>query len=98
MKIYFKQVTAYNNFCLNCLLLIVLGKEIIVGIGNYTNKEGAQCVAKAFPEYAVTIITLPEGVKHLHQIMTMAGPDVIVVPRGQTAQKCLQVCSIYPTG
>ena len=42
------------------LPLCPAGKEIVVGIGNFTNKEGAQCVANAFPEYAVTIVDLPK--------------------------------------
>lgn len=62
-----------------------------MGIGEFTNKDGAQCVARAFPEYAVTVVKLPKGVRHLQQVMTMAGPDIIVVTRGPLGQECLQV-------
>ncbi|XP_067940927.1 N(G),N(G)-dimethylarginine dimethylaminohydrolase 1-like isoform X1 [Watersipora subatra] len=70
--------------------VLFTGKEIIVGIGEFTNKEGAQCVAEAFPEYAVSIVTLPKEVRHLQQVMTMAGPDIILVPRGNVGQSCLR--------
>ena len=63
----------------------------MVGIGEYTNKQGAQCVAKAFPEYSVTIVKLPPGVRHLQQVLTMAGPDIMVVTRGNVGQTVLQV-------
>ncbi|XP_067940770.1 N(G),N(G)-dimethylarginine dimethylaminohydrolase 1-like [Watersipora subatra] len=70
--------------------VLFTGKEIVVGLGEFTNKEGAQCVAKAFPEYAVSVVKLPKEIRHLQQAMTMAGPDIILVNRGNLGQTCLQ--------
>jgi hypothetical protein len=71
----------------------VTGKEIIVGVhkADGTNKEGAQCVAKSFPEYAVTIVNMPDNIRRLQQIMSLAGPDIIVVSRTKEGSEVLQV-------
>lgn len=48
-------------------------------------------MARAFPEYAVTIVNLPPSIHHLQQVMSVAGPDIIVVSRSEAASTLLQV-------
>ncbi|XP_023930485.1 N(G),N(G)-dimethylarginine dimethylaminohydrolase 1-like [Lingula anatina] len=65
------------------------GKEIVVGLSGRTNQEGAQAIAKAFPEYATCMVRV-EGALHLKSLMSMAGPELIAVSRSPAAQKVLK--------
>ena len=47
---------------------------------------GAQQVAKAFPEYAVTTVHVPKEYVHLKNFVAVASPDVMVVSRHPKAQ------------
>lgn len=55
------------------------GREIFVGVGTRTNMAGATSVAAAFPEYPTTLIEIPKGYMHLKDVVSMAGPDLMVI-------------------
>ncbi|PAA68224.1 hypothetical protein BOX15_Mlig018030g1 [Macrostomum lignano] len=71
-------------------------KEIIVGISPHTNEAGATCVAKTFPEYPVTTVTVhpleskKAGHTSLKDLVCMAGASVIAVGLSPSAQKTLK--------
>jgi len=52
---------------------------------------GAQSVAKAFPEYPTTIVKVYPPALHLKDYISMAGPEVMTVGRGEGAQKTFLV-------
>lgn len=75
--------------------VLFTGKEIIVGISTHTNEAGATCVAKTFPEYPVTIVSVPQldakkGTTSLKDLVCMAGANVIAVGLNPAAQKVIK--------
>lgn len=58
--------------------VLFTGKEFLVGLSTRTNHQGLDSLAKAFPKYPVTGITVKDNL-HLKCMMTMVGPDLIVV-------------------
>ena len=62
-----------------------------MGLSKNTNPAGAQAVAKAFPEYPTTTVTVHEPAIHLKNLVCMAGPNVMAVGRGELAQKTFKV-------
>lgn len=58
--------------------VLFTGKEFFVGLSTRTNHQGLESLAKAFPNYPVTGVTVRDNL-HLKSMMTMAGPDLIVV-------------------
>jgi dimethylargininase len=70
--------------------VLFTGKEIIVGISAHTNEAGAQAVARAFPEYATTIVRLHGKFHNLKDCVTMAGANVLAVSQDENAQKILR--------
>ncbi|VDK86702.1 unnamed protein product [Dibothriocephalus latus] len=57
--------------------VLFTGQEIIVGISVYTNEAGAQSVARAFPEYPTTIVTVEPPLNSLRDAVNMAGVNAI---------------------
>jgi len=52
---------------------------------------GAQSVARAFPEYPTTIVKVYPPAVHLKDYISMAGPEIMTVGRGDGAQKTFLV-------
>ena len=73
-----------------------IGREIFVGLSKRTNIVGAQSVARAFPEYPTTIITVHPPAVHLKDYISMAGPEIMAVGKSASAQKTFQVCNYIP--
>jgi dimethylargininase len=69
------------------------GREIFVGLSKRTDIIGAQSVAKAFPEYPTTIISVHHPAVHLKDYISMAGPEIMTVGKSEAAQKTFQVCA-----
>jgi len=57
--------------------------------------QGAQSVAKAFPEYPTTIVKVYPPAVHLKDYISMAGPEIMTVGRGQGAQKTFLVTACW---
>lgn len=58
--------------------VLFTGKEFLVGLSGRTNQQGLDSLAKAFPNYPVTGITVKDRL-HLKSMMTMVGRDIIAV-------------------
>ena len=58
--------------------VLFTGSEFFVGVGRETNTEGAVGVARAWPEYPCTPVSL-EGSRHLKDRITLAGRDLLAV-------------------
>lgn len=72
-----------------------LGKEIFVGVGKRTNEAGAQAVAEAFPEYAVSKVNFANcEALHLKDVFNMAGRNVMAVAPGPDVQAVLRVSEL----
>ena len=41
--------------------VLFTGRELFVGLSSRTNKEGVECLEKAFPKYPVTAIDMGEA-------------------------------------
>jgi len=71
--------------------VLFTGKEIFVGVGKRTNEAGAQAVAEAFPEYAVSRVNFEKcEALHLKDVFSMAGKNVMAVAPGPDVQAVLQ--------
>jgi dimethylargininase len=57
-----------------------------VGLSTRTNIQGAQSVARAFPEYPTTIVKVYPPAVHLRDYISMAGPEVMTVGKSKEAQ------------
>lgn len=76
---------------MSCFLLFP-GKEVFVGVGKRTNELGAQAVAEAFPEYAVSMVNFSKcEALHFKDCFNMAGKNVMAVAPGPDVQVVLQV-------
>ncbi|BHF70808.1 N(G),N(G)-dimethylarginine dimethylaminohydrolase 1 [Sparganum proliferum] len=73
--------------------VLFTGQEIIVGISVYTNEAGAQSVARAFPEYPTTIVTVEPPLNSLRDAVNMAGVNVIAVGASEAAHKVFKAIS-----
>jgi len=67
--------------------VLFTGQEIIVGISTHTNEAGAQAVARAFPEYPTTIVSVPSPINNLKDAVCMAGINVMAVGDTDAARK-----------
>lgn len=67
-----------------------LGQEILVGISSRTNKEGAECLQRAFPEFKVRKIPVTDTF-HLKNIVTLAEEGLLVVKGDSTNSEYLKV-------
>ncbi|KAK3740305.1 hypothetical protein RRG08_014953, partial [Elysia crispata] len=71
--------------------VLFTGKEIFVGVGKRTNEAGAQAVAEAFPEYAVSKVNFANcEALHLKDVFNMAGKNVMAVAPGPDVQGVLR--------
>ncbi|BFZ20571.1 hypothetical protein BsWGS_23610 [Bradybaena similaris] len=71
--------------------VLFTGKEIFVGVGKRTNEAGAQAVAEAFPEYAVSKVNFANcEALHLKDVFNMAGRNVMAVAPGPDVQSVLR--------
>ncbi|XP_013080460.2 N(G),N(G)-dimethylarginine dimethylaminohydrolase 1-like isoform X1 [Biomphalaria glabrata] len=71
--------------------VLFTGKEIFVGVGKRTNDFGAQAVAEAFPEYAVSKVNFANcQALHLKDVFNMAGRNVMAVAPGPDVQLVLR--------
>ncbi|CAG5130035.1 unnamed protein product [Candidula unifasciata] len=71
--------------------VLFTGKEIFVGVGKRTNEAGAQAVAEAFPEYAVSKVNFANcEALHLKDVFNMAGRNVMAVAPGPDVQGVLR--------
>ncbi|CAG2120132.1 unnamed protein product, partial [Medioppia subpectinata] len=63
------------------------GREILVGISkDRTNYCGVKALEKAFPQYPVVAVRVPDNLLHFTGCMSMVGPDVMCIsstPEGQ---------------
>lgn len=66
------------------------GREIFVGIGQRTNTGGAASVAAAFPEWPTTVIPIPKGYVHLKDVVSMAGPDLMVIHNSEGGDRLME--------
>ncbi|VDP63394.1 unnamed protein product [Schistosoma curassoni] len=73
------------------LKFVILGQEIIVGISAHTNEAGAHAVARAFPEYATSIVKLPQPFRSLKDAVGVAGINVLAVGESEAAKQLLKV-------
>ncbi|KAG8127722.1 hypothetical protein E2320_014612, partial [Naja naja] len=55
-----------------------LRREFFVGISKWTNHRGAEMVADAFRDFAVSTVPV-SGTLHLRSFCSMAGPDTVVI-------------------
>ena len=65
--------------------VLFTGKEFLVGLSKRTNQAGIEALAKTFPSYPVTGISVTSHL-HLKSMMTMGGYDIIVVGGSSEAQ------------
>ena len=84
---------------IHLFFFVSLGKEIFVGVGKRTNEAGAQAVAEAFPEYAVSKVNFEKcEALHLKDVFNMAGKNVMAVAPGPDVQGVLRVsvlCRVF---
>lgn len=71
------------------------GQEIIVGTSRHTNEAGAQAVARAFPEYATSMIQVRAPFLSLKDAVGVAGINVLAVGQSEAAQKMLKVSLLF---
>ena len=76
-------------------LLCVTGEEFFVGISKRTNSQGANALAKAFPNYPVSSIKVADHL-HLKSMMSMAAPGILAVGSSPAAQSALKVGGQQP--
>ncbi|XP_014261714.1 N(G),N(G)-dimethylarginine dimethylaminohydrolase 1 [Cimex lectularius] len=70
--------------------VLFTGREIFVGLSDFTNEAGARAVANAFPEFPCTPIKISEPNKHLKSFVTVAGPEVLCVSASQGSQDVIK--------
>ncbi|TPP61227.1 Ng-dimethylarginine dimethylaminohydrolase [Fasciola gigantica] len=70
--------------------VLFTGQEIIVGTSRHTNEAGAQAVARAFPEYATSMIQVRAPFLSLKDAVGVAGINVLAVGESEAAQKMLK--------
>jgi len=69
--------------------VLFTGREFFVGLSTRTNIAGARGLAAAFPEYPCTPVKV-SGDLHLKSLVTMAGPDIILVSKTKNAEDVLK--------
>ncbi|KAG1960540.1 N(G),N(G)-dimethylarginine dimethylaminohydrolase 1 [Pimephales promelas] len=70
--------------------VLFTGKEFFVGLSKRTNQRGAEILADAFKDYAVSTVPV-QGHLHLKSFCSMAGPDLIAIGSSEAAQKALKI-------
>lgn len=69
--------------------VLFTGQEFFVGLSTRTNQRGAEILADAFKDYAVSTVPVTEGL-HLKSFCSMGGPGLIVIGSSDHAQKALK--------
>lgn len=69
--------------------VLFTGREFFVGLSKRTNQRGAEILADAFKDYAVSTVPVLDGL-HLKSCCSMGGPGLIVIGSSQPAQKVLK--------
>ncbi|XP_022109793.1 N(G),N(G)-dimethylarginine dimethylaminohydrolase 1-like isoform X1 [Acanthaster planci] len=69
--------------------VLFTGEEFFVGISKRTNSQGANALAKAFPNYPVSSIKVADHL-HLKSMMSMAAPGILAVGSSPAAQSALK--------
>lgn len=70
--------------------VLFTGQEFFVGLSKRTNQRGAEILADAFKDYAVSTVPV-EGALHLKSFCSMGGPGLIVIGSSEHAQKALKI-------
>ncbi|XP_061680993.1 N(G),N(G)-dimethylarginine dimethylaminohydrolase 1 isoform X2 [Syngnathoides biaculeatus] len=70
--------------------VLFTGREFFVGLSKRTNQRGAEILADAFKDYAVSTVPVLEGL-HLKSFCSMGGPGLIVIGSSEPAQKALKI-------
>lgn len=70
--------------------VLFTGREFFVGLSKRTNQKGAEILADAFKDYAVSTVPVLEGL-HLKSFCSMGGPGLIVIGSSEPAQKALKI-------
>lgn len=69
--------------------VLFTGREFFVGISKWTNHRGAEAVADAFRDFAVSTVPV-SGDWHLKDFCSMAGPDTILLGSSEVARRALK--------
>ncbi|TFJ96204.1 enolase [Platysternon megacephalum] len=69
--------------------VLFTGREFFVGISKWTNHRGAEMVADAFRDFAVSTVPVA-GSSHLKSFCSMAGPDTIAIGSSDAAKKAMR--------
>ncbi|XP_029938982.1 N(G),N(G)-dimethylarginine dimethylaminohydrolase 1 isoform X2 [Salarias fasciatus] len=69
--------------------VLFTGREFFVGLSKRTNQRGAEILADAFKDYAVSTVRVQEQL-HLKSFCSMGGPGLIVIGSSEPAQKALK--------
>ncbi|KAH1182859.1 hypothetical protein KIL84_004351 [Mauremys mutica] len=69
--------------------VLFTGREFFVGISKWTNHRGAEAVADAFRDFAVSTVPVT-GSSHLKSFCSMAGPDTIAIGSSEAAKKAMR--------
>ncbi|XP_044838512.1 N(G),N(G)-dimethylarginine dimethylaminohydrolase 1-like [Mauremys mutica] len=69
--------------------VLFTGREFFVGISKWTNHRGAEVVADAFRDFAVSTVPVT-GSSHLKSFCSMAGPDTIAIGSSEAAKKAMR--------
>ncbi|KAI1891995.1 hypothetical protein AGOR_G00149440 [Albula goreensis] len=70
--------------------VLFTGREFFVGLSKRTNQRGAEILADAFKDYAVSTVPVLDGL-HLKSFCSMAAPGLIVIGSSEPAQKALKI-------
>lgn len=70
--------------------VLFTGQEFFVGLSKRTNQRGAEILADAFKDYAVSTVPVLEGL-HLKSFCSMGGPGLIIIGSSEPAQKTLKI-------
>ncbi|XP_062308374.1 N(G),N(G)-dimethylarginine dimethylaminohydrolase 1 isoform X1 [Osmerus eperlanus] len=70
--------------------VLFTGREFFVGLSKRTNQKGAEILADAFKDYAVSTVPVLGGL-HLKSFCSMGGPGLIVIGSSEPAQKTLKI-------
>ncbi|XP_037530470.1 N(G),N(G)-dimethylarginine dimethylaminohydrolase 1 [Nematolebias whitei] len=70
--------------------VLFTGREFFVGLSKRTNQRGAEILADAFKDYAVSTVPVLEDL-HLKSCCSMGGPGLIIIGSSEPAQKALKI-------
>lgn len=70
--------------------VLFTGREFFVGLSKRTNQRGAEILADAFKDYAVSTVPVLEQL-HLKSFCSMGGPGLIIIGSSEPAQKALKI-------